>query len=231
VRRTLPEVYANQKGASRRMSEAVVDTLAAFHAVDYESLGLGELGEPRGFIQRQIEGWNNRWQAARTAELADMDRVYTWLKANQPPASGYSLVHNDYKLDNVMLAVDDPGQVVAVFDWDMCTLGDPLSDLGALLTYWTEPSDPPYLQATAMMPLGEPGFLTREELVRRYAEKSGRPVDNVDFYHALGLFRLTVIVAQIYIRYVRGQTQDHRFAAMEYMIPALARRARELTTG
>jgi aminoglycoside phosphotransferase (APT) family kinase protein len=231
VRRTLPEVYANQKGASRRMSEAVVDTLAAFHAVDYESLGLDELGKPEGFINRQIEGWNNRWQAARTAELADMDRVYTWLKANQPPASGYSLVHNDYKLDNVMLAVNDPGQVVAVFDWDMCTLGDPLSDLGALLTYWTEPSDPPYLQATAMMPLGEPGFLTREELVRRYAEKSGRPVDNVDFYHALGLFRLTVIVAQIYIRYVRGQTQDHRFAAMGHMIPALARRARELTPG
>ncbi|HRO24416.1 MAG TPA: phosphotransferase family protein, partial [Promineifilum sp.] len=171
-----------------------------------------------------------RWQAAKTADLAEMDAVYTWLKANQPVNTQVSLVHNDYKLDNVMLAADDPGRVVAVFDWDMCTLGDPLADLGALLTYWTEPGDPPYLQATAMMPLGVPGFLSRDELVARYAAKSGRAIGDIDFYHALGLFRLTVIVAQIYIRYARGQTQDPRFAAMEPMIPALARRARELAT-
>ena len=127
-----------------------------------------------------------------------------------------------------MLAAGDPGRVAAVFDWDMCTLGDPLSDLGALLAYWTEPDDPPTLQATAMMPLGEPGFLTRDELVARYAAQSGRPVHDIAFYHALGLFRLTVIVAQIFIRYARGQTQDARFAAMEMMIPALARRAAEV---
>ena len=141
-----------------------------------------------------------RRDAAKTADLADMDAVYAWLKANQPANTQVSLVHNDYKLDNVMLAPDDPGRIVAVFDWDMCTLGDPLSDLGALLTYWTEPSDPPYLQATAMMPLGNPGFLSRAELVARYAAKSGRAVADIDFYHALGLFRLTVIVAQIYAR-------------------------------
>jgi aminoglycoside phosphotransferase (APT) family kinase protein len=228
VRRTMPEAYAGQPDAARRMSEALVDALAAFHAVDYEALGLGDLGKPAGFIDRQIEGWYRRWNAAKTTGLADMDEVYTWLKANQPAGAQVSLVHNDYKLDNVMLAPDDPGRIVAVFDWDMCTLGDPLSDLGALLTYWTEPSDPPYLQATAMMPLGVAGFLSRAELVERYSQKSGRLVDNIAFYHALGLFRLTVIVAQIYIRYVRGQTQDPRFAAMEHMIPALARRAREL---
>jgi aminoglycoside phosphotransferase (APT) family kinase protein len=231
VRRRLPDVFADRPDAPRRMSEVLVDTLAAFHSVDYESIGLGDLGDPKGFIQRQIEGWYRRWQAARTTDLEEMDRVYEWLLANQPATTRYSLVHNDYKLDNIMLAEDDPGRIVAVFDWDMCTLGDPLSDLGALLTYWTEPSDPPYLQATAMMPLGNPGFLTREQLVDRYAAQSGRPTDAIDFYHALGLFRLTVIVAQIYIRYLRGQTQDPRFAAMEHMIPALARRARELTAG
>jgi aminoglycoside phosphotransferase (APT) family kinase protein len=209
------------------MSEALVDALAAFHAVDYAALGLGDLGKPEGFVERQIEGWYRRWGAARTADLPDMDRVYAWLRANVPPSAAVSLVHNDYKLDNVMLAADDPSRIVAIFDWDMCTLGDPLSDLGALLTYWTEPSDPPYLQATAMMPLGG-GFLSRDELVARYAEKSGRAVDNIAFYHALGLFRLTVIVAQIYIRYRRGQTQDVRFAAMEHMIPLLARRAAEV---
>ena len=230
VRRTMPPAYAALPDAARRMSEALVDALAAFHAVDYEGLGLGELGKPAGFIDRQIEGWYRRWQAAKTADLPDMDAVYAWLKSKQPANTQVSLVHNDYKLDNVMLAADDPGQVVAIFDWDMCTLGDPLADLGALLTYWTEPADPPYLQATAMMPLGEPGFLRRDELVSRYAAKSGRAVSDIDFYHALGLFRLTVIVAQIYIRYARGQTQDPRFAAMEFMIPALARRARELAT-
>ncbi len=228
VRRTMPEAYAAMPNAARRMSEALVDALAAFHAVDYDALGLGGLGKPTGFIDRQIEGWYRRWHAAKTADLPDMDAVYAWLKANQPANTRVSLVHNDYKLDNVMLAAGDPGRVVAVFDWDMCTLGDPLADLGALLTYWTEPSDPPYLQATAMMPLGEPGFLSRAKLVARYAAKSGRAVEAIDFYHALGLFRLTVIVAQIYIRYARGQTQDSRFAAMEFMIPALARRAREL---
>ncbi len=228
VRRTMPDAYAATPDAARRMSEALVDALAAFHAVDYNAIGLGDLGKPAGFIDRQIEGWYRRWGAAKSTDLPDMDAVYAWLKANQPAHTQVSLVHNDYKLDNVMLAADDPGRVVAVFDWDMCTLGDPLADLGALLTYWTEPADPPYLQATAMMPLGEPGFLSRDELVARYAEKSGRAVADIDFYHTLGLFRLTVIVAQIYIRYARGQTQDPRFAAMEFMIPALARRAREL---
>ncbi len=230
VRRKMPEAFAGEADAPRRMSEALVDALAAFHAVDYEALGLGKLGKPAGFIDRQIEGWSRRWQAAKTTDLPDMDAIYAWLKSNQPANTQVSLVHNDYKLDNVMLAAGDPGQVVAIFDWDMCTLGDPLADLGALLTYWTEPTDPPYLQATAMMPLGEPGFLSRDELVARYAAKSGRAVGDIDFYHALGLFRLTVIIAQIYIRYARGQTQDPRFAAMEFMIPALARRARELTT-
>jgi len=230
VRRTMPEAYAGQPDATRRMSEALVDALAEFHSVDYDALGLGQLGKPAGFIDRQIEGWHRRWQAAKAADLEDMDAVYAWLKANQSQKTRVSLVHNDYKLDNVMLAAADPGRIVAVFDWDMCTLGDPLSDVGALLTYWTEPSDPPYLQATAMMPLGEPGFLSRAELVARYAQKSGRAVEHIHFYHALGLFRLTVIVAQIFIRYLRGQTQDPRFAAMEPMIPALARRARELAS-
>lgn len=226
VRRSLPAVFAGQPDAPRRMSEALVDALAAFHAVDYAALSLSDLGKPEGFVARQIEGWYRRWGAARTDDLPDMDRVHTWLRDNVPAAGSVSLVHNDYKLDNVMLAADDPGRVVAIFDWDMCTLGDPLADVGALLTYWTEPSDPPYLQATAMMPLG--GFLSRDELVARYAAQSGRPVADIAFYHALGLFRLTVIVAQIYIRYARGQTQDARFAAMEPMIPLLARRAAEV---
>ena len=232
VRRTLPAVFANVPNAPRRMSAAMVDALAQFHAVDYGALGLDDLGKPDGFIERQVEGWYKRWQAARQGveleELPEMDAVYRWLKENLPSSTGFSLVHNDYKLDNVMLAVDDPGQMVAIFDWDMCTLGDPLSDLGALLCYWTEPTDPPYLQGMAMMPTGDLGFMTRQELVERYADVSGRSVHNIHFYHALGLFRLVVIIAQIYIRYARGQTQDERFAAFGPMIPLMIRAAQEV---
>lgn len=227
VRRSIPAQFDGLPRAQRRMSEALVDALAAFHAVDYEALGLSGLGKPAGFVERQIEGWYRRWQKAKLHDLPEMDAVYAWLKENLPTAPGSSLVHNDFKLDNIMLAAGDPGRVVAVFDWDMCTLGDPLSDLGALLSYWTEPGDPPYMQALAMMPVGDMGFMTRDELVQRYAQKSGRSVSNINFYNALGLFRLTVIIAQIYIRYKRGQTQDKRFAAFEVMIPLLARAAQE----
>jgi len=200
VRRSIPPQFAGNRDAPRRMSEALVDALAAFHAVNYEALGLADLGKADGFVERQIEGWYRRWQKARLHNLPDMGTVYKWLKDNRPRAQGFSLVHNDFKLDNVMLAFDDPGRIIAVFDWDMCTLGDPLSDLGALLSYWSEPADPPYLQAVAMMPVGDVGFMTRDEMVQRYAWKSDLLIDNVNFYHALGLFRLTVIAAQIYYR-------------------------------
>lgn len=229
VRKTIPPQFAGLPDAPRRMSEALVDALAQFHAVAYEAIGLGSLGEPTGFITRQIEGWYKRWQAAQTADLSEMDEVYHWLKANQPPTTQFSLVHNDYKLDNVMLAADDPGRIVAIFDWDMCTLGDPLSDVGALLAYWTEPADPAYYRQMAMMPTGVLGFLTRAELVERYAAKSGRSVADIHFYNALSLFRVVVIIAQIYIRYHRGQTQDRRFAAFGLMIPLMARAALEMT--
>jgi aminoglycoside phosphotransferase (APT) family kinase protein len=228
VRRSLKRPFITLSDAPHRMSEAVVDALVAFHAVDYKAIGLGDLGKPEGFIERQIEGWYKRWHGAKPDELAEMETVYRWLKANLPDTVQFTLVHNDYKLDNVMLAADDPGKVVAIFDWDMCTLGDPLSDLGALLCYWTEPTDPPYMQGMAMMPTGDMGFLTRKQLVERYAAGSGRSIHHIHFYHALGLFRLTVIIAQIYIRFARGQTQDNRFAAFGPMIPLMARAAVEV---
>lgn len=225
VRRSLPDVYTSFPDAPRQMSEALIDALADLHQVDYAALGLGTLGKPEGFIIRQIEGWYKRWSNAKTHDLPEMDELYGWLKDNLPPEGPPALVHNDYKLDNVMLAADDPGRLVAVFDWDMCTLGDPLSDLGALLTYWTEPTDPPYMQGAAMMPVGDARFLTRQQLVERYAQKSGREVQAIKFYHALGLYRLIVIAAQIYIRFVRGQTQDQRFSFFGESIPLLAKSA------
>jgi aminoglycoside phosphotransferase (APT) family kinase protein len=230
VRRALPAAYADIPNAARQMSLALVDALADLHAVDYAAIGLGDLGKPAGFVERQIEGWYQRWQAAKTDELPAMDTVYAWLKANLPAASRFALVHNDYKLDNAMLASDDPGRIVAIFDWDMATLGDPLSDLGALLAYWVEPSDPLQLQALSMMPAGQLGFPPRAELVARYAERSGRSVEHIRFYHALGLFRVVVIIAQIYIRFVRGQTSDQRFAAFGATLAPMAQAAQAAAT-
>lgn len=227
VRRTLPAEYQFIPDAPQRLSRALVDTLANFHAVDFHELGLSDLGKPDSFLSRQIEGWNKRWYGAKLHDLPEMDAVYAWLRTHIPPTSEVTLVHNDYKLDNIMLAPTDPGRVVAVFDWDMCTLGDPLSDLGALLTYWTGPEDPPFLQeiARTFMPVGETRFLTRAELVSRYAKQSGRDVSDIRFYHVLGLFRLGVIIAQIYMRYYRGQTKDERFASLAPMIPLVAQAA------
>ncbi len=228
VRRSIPEAYANIPDAARRMSAALVDALVDFHAVDYVALGLETLGKPAGFIERQVEGWYKRWQHAKAEDLLEMDEMYDWLRENTPSATPYSLIHNDYKLDNVMLEVNDPGKLVAIFDWDMCTLGDPLSDLGALLCYWTETTDPQYFQSSSLMPSSAHGFLTRAELVERYAQRSGRDVSNIHFYHALGLYRLAVIIAQIYIRFKRGQTQDQRFARFDERVPLLARAAHEI---
>ena len=221
VRREMPAAYQEFKDAPQRLSAVVIEALAELQTVDYEALGLGDLGRPGGYLERQVSGWQRRWQ--RVLALSDdgalmeelpidqMDHLQGWLAQELPESSRPTLVHNDFKLDNVMLAEDDPGRVVAVFDWDMCTLGDPLADVGALLTYWTEVSDAPQRNAGRMMPIDE-RFWRREELLSRYAALSGRDISRAQYYHVLGLYRLIVVAAQIYIRYCLGQTQDARFA-------------------
>lgn len=228
VRESLPARFADDPQAPRRMSEALVDALAAFHAVDYDALGLSHLGRPAGFIKRQVDGWNRRWQAAKSEADPRVDEVYHWLSAELLESSYHSLVHNDYKLDNTMFAYDDPARIVAIFDWDMCTLGDPLSDLGMLLTYWTQPDDAPSVKAIGTMPAGGYAFYTRDEIVTRYAVKSGRDLSDIRFYHVLGVFRLLVILQQIYIRYQRGFTQDKRFANLGLSVEALTNWALDL---
>ena len=156
----------------------------------------------------------------------DLDTVYTWLSDHLPPSgSSAALVHNDYKLDNAMFAATDPGWLVAVFDWYMATLGEPLSDLGALLAYWAEDDDPSEVRAFSPMPADVSGFPTRDELVARYAATSGSDVDHIDYYHVLALFRLAVILAQIHIRWIRGQTRDERFAGLDELVRLVAARA------
>ena len=227
IRKNLPKEFSNTPEAPLSISKALIDVLAQFHKVDYKALGLRELGKPEGFISRQVNGWYTRWGEAKHQEMAEMDEIYAWLKNNIPDSKHYSLVHNDYKLDNIMFSKNNPKEVVAVFDWDMCTLGDPLSDLGSLLSYWSEPTDPEFLRKAAMMP-SENGFLLRNELLERYSKMIDRDISNIKFYHVLGLFRVIGIVAQIYIRYLKGQTQDKRFAVFGDLIPFLAESALNL---
>ncbi|GHF95841.1 aminoglycoside phosphotransferase [Deinococcus piscis] len=224
MRSALPPEYADLPDAPARMTGALVDTLVRLQAVDLAAAGLSDLGQPEGFNRRQIEGWAGRWRRAREAlppgalapagELGD-ERLMAWLLEHQPAESAHTLVHNDFKLDNLMLHPHDPGRVTALLDWEMTTLGDPLADLGLLLTYWTLPG----AQAE------QPGFPDRDELVGLYAQRSGRDVSGLLWYELLGDFKLAVIALQIFVRYQRGQTRDPRFAALGEQASFLIRRA------
>lgn len=215
VRTGLPPEYAALPDAPRRLSEALVDTLADLHAVDIDAAGLRDLGKPEGFNARQVEGWAGRWRRARTDDLPDElpdEDVIAWLTAHTPAESAHTLVHNDFKLDNLMLDPADPARVVALLDWEMTTVGDPLADLGLTLTYWTMPQQPG--GAENRVGAAAPGFLSREAFLTRYAARSGRDVSGIGWYEVLGHFKLAVIVGQIYARYRAGQTRDPRFAPL-----------------
>ncbi|MBK8798387.1 MAG: phosphotransferase family protein [Anaerolineales bacterium] len=206
----------------RRIAVAAIDTLAELHALDYAAAGLGELGRPAGYVARQVEGWTNRYRAAQTDDLAPLEALAQWLATHQPTSSGAALIHNDYKFDNLMLNPHDLGEIIAVLDWEMCTIGDPLMDLGTTLGYWIEPGDPPALQAMLGLTASS-GNLSRREVVARYTAASGRQVDNPLFYYLYGLFKIAVIVQQIYARYRRGHTQDARFAGLDEVVNACGR--------
>jgi aminoglycoside phosphotransferase (APT) family kinase protein len=231
IRKHIPKQFHNDPEVGRRLSEEMVDRLVDFHNVNYHELDLDDLGKPEGFIERQVEGWYGRWQKAKHEDFKVMDDLYNWLRDHIPTSSETTLLHNDYKLDNCMFD-NSLKKMVAIFDWDMATIGDPFSDLGALLAYWYDAKhDPPYMKAISTMPTEGIEFLTRKELLDRYQSKSGRSVHNISFYHTMGLFRLVVIIAQIYIRYVRGQTKDQRFAGLGQMIPLIAQSAMDVATG
>ena len=222
LRREPPPGFDLSPQRMRTLSQAFIDNLVDIHSVDVEAAGLSQLGRPEGYVRRQITGWVERYQNARTDSIADMERVARWLLEKMPEESGAALIHNDYKYDNLVL---DPGNfsIRAVLDWEMATVGDPLMDLGTTLGYWVEPDDPEELQSIRFCLTTLPGNLTRAQLVERYAAKSERAVENVLFYYVYALFKIAVIAQQIYYRYVQGYSQDERFAAMIHGVRALAR--------
>ncbi|MDH3596718.1 MAG: phosphotransferase family protein [Rhodospirillales bacterium] len=228
IRTDPPEEIKGDATLNRRIGEMMVDVLAALHGVDSGAAGLGDLGRPEGFVGRQLDGWTRRWHAAKQEDVARMDAVVAWLEGALPASKTVSLLHNDYKLDNMMVGAEDAARAVAVFDWDMCTRGDPLMDLGYLLTFWGEADDDPAWILGASMPTWHHGFPSREAAVERYARATGFDCGAVHWYHVFGVFKIAVVLQQIYIRYLRGQTRDRRFAVFGERIAALIDKAATL---
>lgn len=224
IRDSWPSSILELDDARVTVARSLVDGLADLHAVDPASVDLDDLGRPEGFVERQIEGWARRWEAARTREVPAVDSVVDRLRTSIPEPHGVAILHNDYKLDNTMVGAD--GHLVAVFDWDMATLGDPLVDVGTMLAYWATPDDPTYpVFGARAVAIGE--VMPKAEVRERYAARSGSDLSDIRFYEGLALFRIAVIIEQIYARYVAGQTSDERFATFEPLAPLLAEAARE----
>lgn len=213
LRSDLPPELALDARQTEHLCKNFIDRLVDLHRVDYHACGLGDLGKPQGYVQRQIEGWSERYEKAMTPDAPAWERVKRWLINNMPADSHTSsIVHNDYRFDNVILDPADPMRIIGVLDWELTTLGDPLMDLGNSLAYWIQADDPAPVQLMRRQPSNAPGMLTRQQFVDYYAERSGVRIDNFDFYYTYGLFRLAGIVQQIYYRFFHGQTQDKRFA-------------------
>jgi aminoglycoside phosphotransferase (APT) family kinase protein len=227
VRAQEPPQLADNPAARRTVSGAFVDTLADLHAIDVAG-PLSALGKPAGFVERQVRGWSERWARSKTTPLPEMDALAEWLRAHLPPdPSMPSVVHGDFKLDNVMLDADDISRIVAVFDWEMSALGDPLVDLGIVLAYW-EPTAPESQRDALTTVTHRPGYFTRDEVIERYATRSGRDLSAIRFYEIFALFKIAVVIQQIYYRYATGQTADARFAAFDARVAYLARHAATL---
>ncbi len=228
IRTDLPAAIKGDRELCRRIGEMMIDVLADLHLIDPAAAGLGELGHPEGFVARQLEGWSGRWEVAKHRDSPAMAEIMAWLEAELPPPQTAALLHNDYKLDNMLVAHDDPARAVAVLDWDMCTRGDPLMDLGYLLNFWAEPGDPQPWILGAAMPTWYEGFPSHAEAIERYARRTGFDLGRIHWYHVFGVFKIAVVLQQIYIRYLRGQTEDDRFAVFDQRVDALIDKAATL---
>lgn len=203
------------------LGENFLDTLVAIHGATPSDPVIGGLGRPVGYVSRQVEGWTQRYAKSRTDDVASIEQLASWLAEHQPSESGACLIHNDFKYDNLVLDPEKPGRVIAVLDWEMATLGDPLLDVGTSLAYWIEAGDHPAFKALGLGITALPGNLTRAELWERYLKKSGRAQRSATWYHAFGVFKVAVIAQQIYARYKTGHTSDERFARLGDVVKLL----------
>lgn len=218
LRAAIPDGLELAPQTLRRLSTAFIENLADIHAIDYAGCGLGDLGRPEGYVSRQIDGWTRRYQNARTDDVAEIERTAVWLAGHVVAESGAALIHNDYKYDNLVLDPADVTRITAVLDWEMATIGDPLMDLGTTLAYWADPGDPLEWRRQQFGLTTLPGNLDREELVHQYATSVGRDVADLVFHYVYGLFKIAVIVQQIYRRYRLGFTSDARFGGLAEVV-------------
>jgi aminoglycoside phosphotransferase (APT) family kinase protein len=229
VRTSIPESMRAHGGVGRRVAFALVDAMAELHALDPRACDLADLGKPEGFVARQVDGWARRWALARFDDSPrEMDELHARLVRNLPALSRVSIVHNDLKLDNCQFDPASPDRVASIFDWDMTTLGDPLIDLGTLLNYWPDPSDPPAASRASHPGLTQMGLPTRAEIVARYADRRGVDPTAVAWWEAFALWKTVVVVQQLHRRWVRGESTDPRMATIADRIPALIAAARRV---
>jgi aminoglycoside phosphotransferase (APT) family kinase protein len=224
---SLPAGFAETEGDRRRLSAAMIETLVRLHAIDYRAVGLQGFGHPDGYLERQVRRWAQQWERSKTGALPEIDVIAARLRAALPVSPGPTIVHGDFRLGNLALDAADPGRVIAVFDWEMATLGDPLADLGYTLIYWSDPGDCiDEVSIGSVSPFTAlPGFLRRAALVEEYARRSGRDVGAIDFYQVLALYKLAIISEGIYARFLQGKTLGEGFERMTRPSGALAQRA------
>jgi aminoglycoside phosphotransferase (APT) family kinase protein len=227
IRRDPPPGMEFSEETAGQLSESFVDNLARLHSLDYPAIGLADIGKPDGYLQRQVTGWIERYAGSKTHELPEVARIAGWIEQHMPPTGTSALIHNDYKYDNTILDPSNPIEIIGVLDWEMSTIGDPLSDLGTALAYWVDPGDSSALQEIRWGPTTCVGSLSRSELVERYARKTGLDTSHLPFYLAFARFKVAVIVQQIYYRYHHGLTRDPRFAGMPEVVKALMRASLE----
>ena len=219
---SIPEEYENKEKVGEQVSIAVIDTLVKLHAVDYKTAGLGSIGYPDGYLVRQVNGWIKRFHQSKTNDIPAMSSLEKWLLDNIPTSLAPTIVHNDFKLNNLMFDAKNPGKIVGVFDWELSTIGDPLTDLGTTLAYWTEPDD----KETGLTSVTtNTGFFTRKEMLELYAEKSGRDITNIDYYLTFAFYKIAVILQQIYYRWKNGEVNDQRFGKLDTGIKNLLEQA------
>jgi aminoglycoside phosphotransferase (APT) family kinase protein len=231
ILRTPNDLAPLSKDDARRVSEELVDVLVHIHAVDYHAVGLDDFGRPDGYLERQVRRWNKQWEGSKEAGCPDnpaIDEIARRLHDALPESGPPTIVHGDYRLDNTMLAPDDYGRVVAVLDWEMATLGDPLADLGLFLLYWGR-SDAQVVATGAVISTAA-GFLSRDGVVERYAKESGRPLEHLDWYEVFASYKLAIIVAGIHARYLMGKTLGDGFEYMGEMVNRLAEGALDVAS-
>jgi aminoglycoside phosphotransferase (APT) family kinase protein len=232
VKSSLPSSWNFNDGDRQCFGQTVFDKLIELHQVDYVAAGLAEFGKPRGYAERQILGWNKRFANAQTADIPGFEDVREWLEANIPDTAvsnlPAALIHGDFRIDNVMMDPNDPFNVIAVMDWEMAALGDPLMDLANSLAYWVHSDDPPALQVIKQQPSDVPGMMRREEILAYYTEQTGFDTSKWDFYEVYGYWRLVGILQQLYYRYVNKMTQDQRFASYGQGVAQLGEYCRQL---